>query len=59
MEIFKERKFIKAETIVPTYICSIGCHMFNFMNKHKRIFTEGDIIPDCELEELPRILRKI
>ena len=49
MEIFKERKFIKAETIVPTYICSIGCHMFNFMNKHKRIFTEGDIIPDMRL----------
>lgn len=49
LEIFKERKFLKADLIVPTYICSIGCHMFNFMNKHKKIYWEGDIIPDTRL----------
>lgn len=49
IEIFKERRFIKADLVVPTYVCSIGCHMFNFMNKHKRIFTDGDIVPDMRL----------
>lgn len=49
LEIFKERKFIRAEVTIPTYICSIGCHMFNFMNKHKQIYWEGDTIPDMRL----------
>ncbi len=49
IEIFKERKFIRADSILPTYVCSIGCHMFNFMNKHKRVYTDGDIIPDMRL----------
>ena len=49
IEIFKERKFIRAEITLPTYICSIGCHMFNFMNKHKQIYWEGDTIPDMRL----------
>ncbi len=49
LAIFKERKFIKTEVILPTYVCSIGCHMFNFMNKHKQIYWDGDIIPDMRL----------
>lgn len=49
LEIFKERKFIRAEVTLPTYICSIGCHMLNFMNKHRQIYWEGDSIPDLRL----------
>ena len=49
LDIFTERKFIRAEETLPTYICSIGSHMFNFMNKHKQIYWEGDTIPDTRL----------
>lgn len=34
---------------MPTYVCSIGCHMFNLMNKQKKIYTDGDIVPDTRL----------
>ena len=49
LDIFKERKFIKTNLILPTYIASIGSHMFNFMNKHKKIYWYGDTIPDMRL----------
>lgn len=49
INIFNERKFIRAETILPTYISSMGCHMFNFMNKHKEIYWDGDQIADMRL----------
>ena len=49
LEIFQERRFIKTSHVVPTYVCSIGAHMFNFTNKYKRILTDGDIIPDMRL----------
>ena len=49
LAIFNDRKFIKADVTLPTYICSIGSHMFNFMNKHKQIYWEGDTVPDMRL----------
>ena len=51
LEIFRERKFLKADLIIPIYICSIGNHMFNFVNKHreKPILTEGDQVMDTRL----------
>ncbi len=51
LEIFKERRFIKTDLIIPLYICSIGNHMFNFVNKHreKPILTEGDLPMDVRL----------
>jgi len=49
LDIFKERKFIKTNLILPTYIASIGSHMFNFMNKHKKVYWYGDTIPDMRL----------
>ena len=49
LSIFKQRKFIRAEAVLPTYVCSIGAHMLNFMNKHKQVYWEGDTIPDLRL----------
>ena len=49
LDIFKERKFIKADLILPTYVCSIGAHMFNFANKHNKFYWYGDTIPDMRL----------
>lgn len=48
LEIFKERRFINYDKILPLYICSIGCHMFNYLNKTKKepMFTSGGLIPD-------------
>lgn len=49
LDIFRERKFIKGDLILPTYICSIGAHMFNFTNKHKQLYWSGGDVPDMRL----------
>lgn len=46
LEILRARKYIKADLILPTYICSIGAHMFNYVNKSKKILTDNDDIQD-------------
>lgn len=49
LDIFRERQFKRVDEIIPIYICSIGCHVFNIMNKKKQIFWTGDIVPDMRL----------
>lgn len=46
---FNARKFINAEKLIPTYICSIGAHIFNLENKKRSIYTESGLIPDMRL----------
>lgn len=50
-EIFDERKFINYKKIIPLYLCSVGCHIFNIENKTREepIFTSGGLIPDMRL----------
>ena len=51
LEIFSERKFINYKKILPLYLCSVGCHLFNLENKTrvKPIFTSGGLVPDMRL----------
>lgn len=49
LKIFKQRKVVNAEYTLPMYICSVGCHMFNFFNKHKQVYWDSDQIPDMRL----------
>jgi len=51
LDIFSERRFINYDKIMPLYICSVGCHMFNLENKTRvePIFTSGGLIPDMRL----------
>ena len=51
LEIFKERRFINYDTIMPLYLCSAGCHIFNLENKTRKkpIYTSGGLIPDMRL----------
>jgi len=46
---FKSRMFINAEKLIPTYVCSIGAHIFNLENKKRTIYTRGGLIPDMRL----------
>ncbi len=49
LESFKEREFLNYETIIPEYICSVGAHIFNRVNKEKDIYVDNGLTPDCRL----------
>ena len=53
LEIFEERKYINFEKIIPLYLCSLACHIFNIankdVNKKNPIYTSGGLIPDMRL----------
>ncbi len=48
LEIFEERKYINYKKIIPLYLCSLACHVFNLANKTRPapIYTSGGLIPD-------------
>ena len=49
IKLLKARRFLHAEEILPLYVCSIGAHIFNRMNKKKYVLTDSGLIPDTRL----------
>ena len=49
MELLKHRMVGNYERLAPLYICGIGCHIFNIVNKKIKVFSEGAIVADSRL----------
>ena len=49
IKLMKERRFLHADSILPLYICSMGAHVFNRVNKKKYILTDSGLVPDMRL----------
>jgi len=49
MELLSSRMVSKVDVMAPLYICSIGAHIFNGVNKTSRVLTEGALIADSRI----------
>ena len=49
MSLLEHRMVSNHKRLAPLYICSIGCHVFNVINKKIKVFTEGALVADCRL----------
>lgn len=43
------RQIAKVEEFYPYYIASIGCHMFNIVNREREIYKEGGVPADTRI----------
>ena len=49
MKLLKHRMVSNCEVLAPLYICSIGCHVFNIVNKKNLVYSEGAMRADSRL----------
>ncbi len=47
--LLKHRMVSNTDKLAPLYVCGIGCHIFNIINKDRKIFTEGTLVSDVRL----------
>jgi len=52
LKILSRRKIVFAERFIPYFFMSYGSHIFNLMNKRRRIYYEHSRIPDMRLHLL-------
>lgn len=52
MDVMIDRRVVKKDLLMPYFICSIGCHMFNIMNRKKGVYMEGGLEADTRLHVL-------
>jgi len=52
LKILSRRKVVFAERFIPYFFMSYGAHIFNLMNKRRRIYYEHSRIPDTRLHLL-------
>ena len=49
MKLLKHRMVSNCDMLAPLYICSIGCHVFNIVNKKSLVYNEGAMRADSRL----------
>lgn len=49
LKLLNHRMIANIDTLGPLYLCGIGAHIFNLMNKEKGILVEGGLVADARV----------